>query len=220
MKITNTATDPNTPELALLEAAVGGPNAAIEGMEKRGQAELVNSDRLPTSFGTFRDPAAEQAAFEALGFTFGDPDPHDPLFRPATLPAGWQRQADPHSMASWLVDELGRRRVAIFYKAAHYDRRADMHLETPYSYLNAVLYAGTQPILDTTWLTHDVAIATLTGLRDASLAEATTCDDNHRQGHGSDGYWANRADEHRAGANRAQALLDAITAPQVDPELS
>jgi hypothetical protein len=214
MKITDTTTDQPTAELALLEDYIGGPGAGITNMEKRGQAELVNSDRLPTSFGPHRDAVAEQAAYEALGFTFGAPDPADPLFRPATLPAGWSRQASDHAMHSYIVDEFGRRRVAIFYKAASYDRRADMRLETPYGYLAAVLYAQAQPTLDTTWLTYDVALATLAEIRDQAIADAVRCDENHEHGYGADGYYAKRADEHRAEASCAQALIDDITALQ------
>jgi len=122
--ITNTSTDPVTPYLVLAEGISDGGSGAIEAMEKRGQTELVNSDRLPT------DTGSSDEAFLALGFTFGDPDPSDPLFRPASLPPGWKRQASDHDIWSYLVDEFGRRRVAIFYKAAFYDRRAFMRIDT------------------------------------------------------------------------------------------
>lgn len=127
MDIVNTSTDPATPYLAILGALDGnGGSGAIEAMEKRGQQQLVNSDRLPVKLGLGVD-----ADFIALGFTFGDPDPADPLFRPATLPAGWTRQASDHDMWSYIVDEHGKQRVAVFYKAAFYDRRASMRLVTP-----------------------------------------------------------------------------------------
>jgi hypothetical protein len=101
--------------------AAGSQSVPIERMERDGQRQLVNSDRLPAKCG-------DHAPWLALGFTFGDPDPDDPLFMPATLPPGWQRKATDHSMGSVIVDTLGRERVSIFYKAAFYDRSAHMNL--------------------------------------------------------------------------------------------
>jgi hypothetical protein len=103
----------------------------ITDMEAQGQRELVASDRLPTDLGlmTRNDPEAYQAArqeYEALGFQFGDPDPDDPLFMPAKLPDGWRREGSDHAMWSYLLDQRGLRRVAVFYKAAFYDRKAHM----------------------------------------------------------------------------------------------
>lgn len=95
----------------------------ITGMEAAGQAQLVNSDRLPTEWPFGRNHDDE---LRALGFTLGDPDPADPLFRPATLPPGWQREGSDHAMWSYVVDDRRLRRVAIFYKAAFYDRRAHL----------------------------------------------------------------------------------------------
>lgn len=48
----------------------------------------------------------------------------DPLFCHAELPAGWHKEATDHSMWSNLVDDKGRIRAKIFYKAAFYDRDA------------------------------------------------------------------------------------------------
>lgn len=100
------------------------PSRYIEEMESAGQRQLVNSDRLPTD-------GSDDPRFAELGFTFGDPDPKDPMFRPATLPAGWRREGSDHAMWSYILDERGIRRVAIFYKAAFYDRRAKMYLTRP-----------------------------------------------------------------------------------------
>lgn len=149
----------------------GDPSRAIEEMEANGQAQLVNSDRLPTA------ARPNDAAFLAVGFTLGDPDPSDVLFRPATLPAGWRRRRTDHSMWSEIVDELGRKRAAIFYKAAFYDRRADMRLETPESYLRDALWHDREPVLDEVWLTREVADATLRDIREGHLSEARKTDD-------------------------------------------
>lgn len=142
--------DPNGPDSRLMLATAmttGSPGQFIEAQEKSGQAQLVNSDCVPT------DTDGTDADFLAVGFTFGDPDPKDPMFRPATLPAGWSREATGHSMHSNIVDELGRKRVGIFYKAAFYDRRAHMYLNTVYGYVADRVYEDEPIVSDTTWAT-------------------------------------------------------------------
>jgi hypothetical protein len=94
----------------------------IEAMEAEGQQQLVNSTSLPVN------TSDTDAEFEALGFIFGPPSADDPMFRPATLPEGWTREGSDHAMWSYILDEQGVQRVAIFYKAAWYDRRAFMRL--------------------------------------------------------------------------------------------
>lgn len=110
------------PVIHLLGAMSDGRPNYITDMEARGQEQLLHSDRLPAEM---NEPEAD---YVALGFTFGPPDRDDPLFRPATLPAGWKRRGSDHAMWSYIDDEQGRERVAIFYKAAFYDRRAFMRL--------------------------------------------------------------------------------------------
>jgi hypothetical protein len=114
----NTSRDDNIVKLAI-SASPGG----IEAQERAGQAEVVGGTYLPT-----RLNHGEPEDFAALGFTFGDPDPEDPMFRPATLPDGWKREGSSHAMWSYIVDERGIRRVSIFYKAAFYDRSAFMNI--------------------------------------------------------------------------------------------
>lgn len=94
----------------------------IEGQEKAGQQQLLESTTLPTEM------HGGDEKFKALGFTFGAVVDGDPLFREATLPEGWKRQGTEHSMWSEIVDQRGIPRVAIFYKAAFYDRGAHMHV--------------------------------------------------------------------------------------------
>lgn len=125
----------------------GGSDQAVAEQERAGQAQLVNSDRLPT------DLNGDQTDFEALGFVFGERDPRDPLFRSATLPEGWKREASDHSMGSYVVDGLGRRRVSIFYKAAFYDRRADMTLVSVSGYVRDRVHHGSPIVTDDTWAT-------------------------------------------------------------------
>lgn len=167
----------------------------IEEMEAAGQRQLVNSQLLPTKLN--HDTEAD---FLALGFTFGDPDPSDPLFRPATLPEGWTRQGSDHSMWSHLLDGLGRKRVAIFYKAAFYDRRALMCLETPLSYLRNALYHDSEVVLDDEWLSVAVVDRELAAIRDGESRDAAANAEERS------GYWTERAAEHRAEAAKAEAL--------------
>lgn len=92
---------------------------SIEAMEARGQREVVASTLLPVE-------GSEDPALLALGFTFGASD--GDLFRKATLPAGWRKVGSDHNMWSYVEDERGIRRVSVFYKAAAYDRSANMNV--------------------------------------------------------------------------------------------
>lgn len=105
-----------------LAGMMGGASRYITEQESAGQAQLVNSTVLPIEL---QRPDTD-ADFEALGFTFGEKV--DDLFREATLPEGWTRQGSDHAMWSHIVDDQGRERVAIFYKAAFYDRCSFMRI--------------------------------------------------------------------------------------------
>lgn len=119
MKITNTASDEVRPEWVM-----GGNPSAIVQQEARGQKELVNSTQLPT-----KCSPASRATLEAAGVVFGKPNERDPMFCDATLPAGWKKVATDHSMWTDIVDETGKKRGSIFYKAAFYDRSATLYAE-------------------------------------------------------------------------------------------
>ena len=93
----------------------------IEAQVAQGQRDIVHSDTLPTQF-------RDRGALERAGVIFGDPVPGDPLFCFCTLPNGWKKVATDYSMWSKLIDDKGRERAAIFYKAAFYDRKA--HADT------------------------------------------------------------------------------------------
>lgn len=108
----------------LHNAAAAATPGGIEAQEAAGQAWLIASSSLPSQMHDGR------AVFESLGFVFGAPV--DDLFITATLPPGWQKKATEHSMNSVILDEQGRERVSVFYKAAFYDRRADMQLNVRY----------------------------------------------------------------------------------------
>jgi hypothetical protein len=140
--------NPAAGPLILAEAmGAGGIGAVIKAQEKRGQQALVHSELLPTEL------QDDQAAFEALGFVFGDVEADDPLFRRVSLPEGWSREASDHAMWSYIVDGLGRRRVGVFYKAAYYDRKADASVLGLSEYLERCAYEGLAPVLDEKWAT-------------------------------------------------------------------
>jgi hypothetical protein len=115
----------DAPELMLAEMMGQGSSAAIESQEAAGQREILFSDVIPS-----KGPVPE---LEKLGFEIGPmadaSKGDDPLFRSCKLPKGWSREGTDHSMHSSIVDEMGRRRVCVFYKAAFHDRRADFHIE-------------------------------------------------------------------------------------------
>ncbi len=136
-------------ELHMLGILSDGQSGYIQGMEAAGQRQLVGSTSLPTKAN------GGDEAYEKLGFTFGKPDPCDPLFRPATLPEGWHKEGSDHAMWSYVVDQLGRRRVAVFYKAAFYDRDAFMRLETVYGYAMTLAYDKALPVFDDAWCTRE-----------------------------------------------------------------
>jgi len=117
-KVTNTAVDEQHPEWLM-----GGNPNAIERQEDRGQQELVNAEVLPSAINSF---GGDQKTLEDAGVVFGDIVDGDPIFRHVNLPKGWKKQATEHSMHIELLDVNNKVRANIFYKAAFYDRRADM----------------------------------------------------------------------------------------------
>lgn len=118
----------NTAKRESVEHAGGfiafGSTRYIEGMEEAGQRQLLESTVIPTRM---LHGCTEQTLLD-LGFELGPEVDGDPLFREARLPAGWSRQSGEHTMWSYLVDGSGKRRVAMFYKAAYYDRGAHLSI--------------------------------------------------------------------------------------------
>lgn len=144
------------PDRVDLELMLIGGSGAIEAQEAQGQRELLQATTLPS------DTRGRDTEFEALGFKFGDVVPNDRLFRETTLPAGWSKQGTDHAMHTRIVDERGIERVSVFYKAAFYDRRADMMLVN-------VGYAAAQ-----TFIYGDDQAAALNQLTADELADART----------------------------------------------
>jgi hypothetical protein len=102
---------------AVIAAMPGG----IEQQEAAGQRAFVKSETLP------KDCDAEtRKTLESAGVIFGDPV--DDLFVRVMLPTGWHKEATNHAMHNKLLDEKSRVRATIFYKAAFYDRSANIHI--------------------------------------------------------------------------------------------
>jgi hypothetical protein len=111
------------PELKFAVAATD----AVLAQEKIGQLELANSSQLPIS-----GLLGERVRWEALGVKILDEVPSDdPLFCHVELPAGWRKVPRDHDYWTDLVDADGTVRAEIFYKAAFYDRRANVRLTDP-----------------------------------------------------------------------------------------
>ena len=100
-----------------LTLALGG----ITQMEAASQQSLMHLGRLP-----IEGSLNKRAKFEALGFVFGKVI--DELFISVTFPNGWRLEPN-GSFHSTLLDEQGRVRGMVSYKAAPYDRWARVTLD-------------------------------------------------------------------------------------------
>ena len=115
-KIRNTTVPDAVHEVSRLSMLVG--TDAILAQEARGAAEMASQTAQLPAKGS-NDPA-----WAKMGVLFGDAVSGDRLFRHVRLPAGWKIVRTNHSMWTNLVDERGRKRASICYKAAFYDRDA------------------------------------------------------------------------------------------------
>lgn len=130
---------------AALQAMMNGdvPNViaattpgGIEQQEAAGQAAMAKAaDRLPLDINYPHGLTHEQVA-AALGIQFGKTV--DRVFVEATLPDGWKIVPTLHALWSDLVDDKGRKRAAIFFKAAFYDYNAHISFECRYTVDNYV----------------------------------------------------------------------------------
>lgn len=123
MKITNTAKKDGQPDLEMLaEMMALGTEHAIKRQEAQGQSEVVNCAVLPSD-------GIEQVRqmIESNGGSIGEVVDGDPMFTNVTLPEGWKKNGSDHAMWTKLIDDKGRERASIFYKAAFYDRSAHIN---------------------------------------------------------------------------------------------
>lgn len=116
--IKNTSKDPN------IEWLFGGNPYAIEAQESRGQKELCASNQLPKTDGYY-DVKEE---YEKIGIKVIKETESDNIWYDVILPVGWKIEPTDHSMWSKLLDDEGKTRASIFYKAAFYDRSCHIHL--------------------------------------------------------------------------------------------
>lgn len=140
----------------------GSSNNAILGQEADGQRSFVGSDTLPTEI-----QGNGQEVLEAAGVKFLGIVEDDPLFQWVELPPGWKKVATGHSMWSDLVDDKGRHRAGIFYKAAFYDRAAHVGVNCRFSVRSdydklkegvaqSVVYDGSDELYRTRTIEYDV----------------------------------------------------------------
>lgn len=132
------------------------PSKAIENQERRGQAEVVRTQRLPRKLNSNGLPneiffagvsndmdyetrkkitdanveAYTRVQYEKMGIEIVSE--HDDLFWNVKLPKGWEIKPTGHSMWNELLDNKGKKRMTFFYKAAFYDRDAFSNLQTRY----------------------------------------------------------------------------------------
>lgn len=125
--VENTALTASENPLRTLVQTMG--DGGIERMEERGTKQLTESSVLPTDGlvekHTRGTPHAEWAA--KCGIKILDVVEGDSVFVNVELPEGWKQERTDHGMHNSLVDEQGRKRASIFYKAAFYDRSAHIH---------------------------------------------------------------------------------------------
>lgn len=126
----NTQKETKEHPLLMIGASMGsgGPGQAVEEQEAAGQGSFVGSDTLPADVRGDTKAILEAAGVKFLGEVEGDAK-----FQYVELPEGWKKVATDHSLWSHLYDERWRKRAAMFYKAAFYDRDAFIRAECRYS---------------------------------------------------------------------------------------
>jgi hypothetical protein len=115
--------DSGAMEVFLDAYSTGDPSGAIERQEARGQRQVAALSQLPCDSPWDK---LEQLGIKRL-------EDGDGVLCRAQLPEGWQIVPTDHAMWSRLVDEKGRERAGMFYKAAFYDRSAHLHLTRRYT---------------------------------------------------------------------------------------
>lgn len=121
-RIKNTSRTPNP------EWLMGANPDAIIRQEKQGQQELVNSTQLPLKLNDRDKTDTALVEYAKMGIIVTGWTKVDELFGTFILPKGWKKVATDHDMYVDLVDDKGRVRASIFYKASFYDRKADIRL--------------------------------------------------------------------------------------------
>ena len=102
-----------------------GIDDVLDDEERAAQSRLSISDSLPIK-GMGKCP-------KSLGLVW-DKGCSDPLFVEVKLPIDWKKVPTDHPMWTHLVDHMGRKRAAIFYKSALWDNEAFIQWEPRYGY--------------------------------------------------------------------------------------
>jgi hypothetical protein len=119
--------DRNDAEKTILGAlASGSTKDLVEQAEASGQDAMVQSSDLPIEM----SPNDKKLISKKTGIIFKEEV--NELFVRVELPEGWKIVPTEHSMWTRLVDDKGRRRGSIFYKASFYDRRAMLTFDPYY----------------------------------------------------------------------------------------
>lgn len=126
-KVTNTAKTPK------FEWLFGGNPSAIEAQEQQGQKELLESSQLPIKVNYPRGINIDEQ-YALMGIKVVEKTEEDELFLTVKLPNGWKIERTDHSLWTKLVDNKGRERATIFYKAAFYDRDSFINFRTRYNW--------------------------------------------------------------------------------------
>ena len=119
----NLEENPMTYPLASFIAALNGDRVHgsmtsddIEASESAGQKTMIAATQIPKD--------GDWDLLKSWGVVIlGDADE---LFYNAQLPEGWALRSTEHDLHTDLIDRFGRKRAGLFYKAAHYDRRAEV----------------------------------------------------------------------------------------------
>lgn len=127
-KVTNTEAE-HDKEDVLSNFPFINPNT-IYRQEAQGQKELVGYLQLPRKINGKGDT---KIIFKKLGIKIlNTDDTSDDLFWNVRLPVAWKIEATEHDMWNKLLDDKGRTRMSIFYKASFHDRKAFVNLECRY----------------------------------------------------------------------------------------
>jgi len=126
--ITNTSAQDAAEHLLGAMRKGNGGEGFIEDMEAAGQAELVKAGgtRLPAEGTLTGAYGREPFDWASIGVKIGKVVKGDEIWVEAELPPGWKIDGSGHAMWSHLLDDKGRERAAIFYKAAFYDRSCNI----------------------------------------------------------------------------------------------
>jgi len=128
-KVRNTTEDVKSNPLVTLGIAMSeGTSGMIENQEAAEQSDFVNSTTLPTKSMT----TDAKQILEKFGVIFGEVVEGDPMFQYIALPDGWTKEGTDHNMHSQVLDDKGRKRISVFYKAGFYARSAHFTVSRRY----------------------------------------------------------------------------------------